>query len=195
MDKKLTITAVTKRKALYCKYDRQPYPQPCYLQLDCRSGDLSCGYQSEIGNGISRAEYQDHLHRWPIPCLVSDEANTLLVEVAPVAQSVINGYHSEWDGRNTVGHYTEDAQEALDLIGLICHDLTHSNPETVQIWDADDWFACGDTSVAEDYGITATTTDADLIQIADRIRVEENVDELLHLETYLLGVRDSLVVE
>lgn len=192
----IEITTVTGHD-LFCHYRGQTSPQDCCVFLDCRSGKLSAGYNPEIGNAVSVAEYHGHIQSWSIPCLRETPANALLEQIGPLAKRVAAGYRSEWDGSNHVAAFDEDALEAIDEIAGLCEGVDAS--EGVRAWDAGDWLtASGNTRrevVCRDLGITAETTDEELAAI--EIRVEEEAratgeaDVLTGTAAYLRGLRDE----
>jgi hypothetical protein len=164
----VTIVKVTEPDELYCKYPGQFQPQPVDLELNTRTGVLSCFYAPETGGATSF----DHFHRIilsaSIPCLTADVANALMDEVAPLAQRVLDGASEEWDGNNNVGVLTDDAAKAWADIDNLCatYDAEENPRITVAGWDVSDWFAEGDESTIATLGITADTTDAELDTLA-----------------------------
>nr|WP_294560132.1 hypothetical protein [uncultured Rhodopila sp.] len=157
----VTINPVQAHDELHCQYSGQSGPQDCYLYLDCDKAELSCGYNAEIGNGISFDVYHGRTLRWKIPCLTADSANALMQEVSDEAQAIVDGYECVWDGHNHVGKLTDDAVEAREAIGRAI-DRPWSEYDTVEVWDAADWF-----QVNID-GLTADTTDEELAELAKR---------------------------
>lgn len=143
------------------RYPGQNQQQPCYIELDCKTGVLTACYNSEIGTTIPFSVYHGHDIRWSIPCLIADTANELLAEIAPQSQTILDGYTSEWDGHNHVAHFTTDAQEAKDTIERLCYNYDGTN-ECVQIIDAGDYFY----EVHPELGLTADIDDESLESIA-----------------------------
>ena len=89
-------------KKLHHQYPGQTSPQPCYVELDCEAENLSADWNGELGNAVPLSVWHGHTRRWAIPALQAQAANSLLDEIAPLAQRVIDGYTSEWDGNNHV---------------------------------------------------------------------------------------------
>lgn len=108
------------------RYHGQNAPQPVYVYLDCRHGVLSADYDPEIGGAVGADVYHGHTLRWRIPAMPRTAANTLLSRLAPLAEKVLAGYESVWDGNNHVGRFTPAAHEASAEIGLICDELRAS---------------------------------------------------------------------
>jgi hypothetical protein len=198
----VTITRITDPAELFCKYPGQFNAQPVYLELDTRDGQLSCSYNPNIGGGTTF----DHHHRLilsaEIPCLTADAANTLMQEVAPLAQRVLDGADERWDGNNSVGVFTDDAANAWEEIGRICEAWSaDQDPSlTVSSWDVSDWFNEGDENTIESLGITADTTDEQLdAMAAEQVELAVNNSAvgyaiLDHDATlaYLTSLRDDL---
>lgn len=104
-----------------CKYDSQYDVQSAFVELDCAGATLSSTYNSEIGNAVPFSVWHNRELRFGIsPYLKIDAINTLLDEIAPLAQRVVDGYEEEWDGSNYIGTYTDDAEEAKSEIESIC---------------------------------------------------------------------------
>jgi hypothetical protein len=182
--------------ALHQHYAGEQAPQACHLALDLRDGELSAAYNPEIGSGIPAFVYHHVVLWWPIACLTAAAANSLLRDLAPLAQRVLAGSRIEWDGSNDVGVLTRDAQAAeqqiLDLIADHAPDL-----EQVSELDAGDWFSEGDLPA----GLSADTTDEELAELAAAEEREVATIEigrrtrytvLLNAEEYLTARRDEL---
>jgi len=190
----VSIKKLTDRKELHCQYQGQTSPQPCFVQLDCTTGLLTAEYQAGIGNAIPCSVHHGHDQRWGIPCLTADAANTLLGEIEDLAQRIVDGYASEWDGSNHIAHFTDDAQEAIDGIDSICQNYGDNGlGETVEVWDAADWFQDDKEELAKEYGITEMTTDERLDEIEREIlEKEDGFDTLNDLDDFLIWLRDNI---
>ena len=193
MTTEATVTVIeVEGNELHHQHRGQNKPQPCHVSLNCDTAALSASYDPEIGNGIPFSVYHRRTLRWGIPALTADAANALLAEIAPLAERVVAGYERTWDGNNHVGEYTDDAQEAIEAIRDLCDRARADADElsTVQVWDAGDWFGGIGRWEAqcEALGITAETTDDELLAIADAAEVEaaDNGVDVLN------GVRDHL---
>lgn len=162
----VTINPVNAVDDLYCKYPNESSPQPVELSLDIRSGALRCDYDPNIGGGSTF----DHRHRLilsaRIPCLTAAAANHLMQEVAPLAQRVLDGASKQWDGNNTVGRFTDDANAAWDEIVEAIEDRGDEEGDQVIGWEVADWFSEGDQDTIESLGIDADTTDQGLADLA-----------------------------
>lgn len=164
----VTITRITEPDELFCKYPTEFHPQPVDLELDTRTGKLSCSYDPNIGGGTTFDHYHRLILSIGVPCLTADAANGLMDEVAPLAQRVLDGADEEWNGSNNVGVFTDEAMEAWEEIERICNAWsTDEDPSlTVSWWDVADWFSEGEASTIESLGLTADTTDEQLDAIA-----------------------------
>jgi hypothetical protein len=117
-------------------YPRQQNPQDAYIELDCKTGYLGASYNGEIGNAVPSDVYHGHTIRYGMALLQPATVNSLLAQIAPLAQGVVNGYTSEWDGNNLVGVLNNDAKEADEEI----RQLVNSHDESELHWrDADEW--------------------------------------------------------
>jgi hypothetical protein len=120
---KTEITAIkcTGKHPLYRIYPRQLNPQDAYIELDPESAELSADWNAEVGNAIPMPVYHRRILRYPVtPYLTSEEANTLMEEISPLALIVCNEYSEAWDGSNMVGQLTEEGEEASEAIREIC---------------------------------------------------------------------------
>lgn len=171
--------------ALYCRYQAQCRPQPCYVTLDCRTAELSAAYSGEIGGGVPVDVWHHRAIRWHIPALRGDPAAALLEGLAPLAQRVVDGYSEIWDGSNHVGQLDDDAYSACAEIADRCVDAGDEDYDQISVWVAADWL---DSASDAALGLTASSTDAELTAMAARIREDaagEGVDVLEGLEQHL----------
>ena len=205
----IKVIELAEKNELHCRYDRQTSAQACYIELDCRRKTLTASYNAEIGNAVPFTVYHGHDQRFGIPALTTAAANALLDEVAPLAERVIAGYSSEWDGRNHVAEFDDDATAALEEITAICDAVEADETNSVQAWDAGDYLQPSLTSRDENgksckWGravrfdidgagtITSQTTDAEISDIKEKIEsdLDENT-ELDGLMRWLLDLRDD----
>lgn len=88
--------------------------------MDCRDGHLTADWNAEIGNAIPSSVYHRHVLRFRVRNdLTCKRVNELLKQIAPLAERVVDGYTSEWDGSNMVGQFTDDADIACETIAII----------------------------------------------------------------------------
>ncbi|MEU7631697.1 hypothetical protein AB0C34_17165 [Nocardia sp. NPDC049220] len=161
--------------ALHHHYQGEIDPQPCFVQLDTESGELTADWDDEVGPGTPESVQNNQVLRWTIPLLTAAAANGLLEEIAPAAQQVLDGWAIDWDGSNHRGHVTEDsagqaASAALAEIATECgRDFADSN--LVVELDASYWFINGDSDL-DDLGVTASSTDTELATLAAQAAAE-----------------------
>lgn len=186
---KVTIKEVEGEFDLYCHYRGQPEVQPCFIELDLEEGTLSADYDGEIGGAVPFNVWHRRAIRWEIPLMTAEAVNGLMEVVLPLAQRVFDGGEIEWDGRNHVGVYDADAEEAIEEIERICADAESD----LEVWEASEWL-----SAAEDeLGVTADSTDEELVALAEGLE-SEALDEGVILEDtldYLSRLRDRLIDE
>ena len=179
------ISEVRDTCELFAHYDRQTEPQSCYIELDCQTGLLSASYNAEIGNAVPFSVYHGHDRRYSIPCLVADAANALMSEIAPLAQRVLDGYSSHWDGNNHVARLDDDASKADEAIEAMCDNLDPADGETVVGCDASEWLYGWDRLDE----ITAGTTDEQIDAMESEITAE--TDENIYLRGVGQFLRDK----
>jgi hypothetical protein len=189
----VTIRPAENKTELYCRYGDQTNPQGVLIELDCESGVLRAMYNPEIGNAVPCDVWHGRSLRYTIPCYTASAANDLLASLVPLAQRVLDGYTSEWDGSNNVGKLAADAQAASEQISAICEPEPYAEGNTVNVCDADDWLAGigDDDDQRREYKITATTTDPELDDIAERIARESDCDIIEGLGAYLSRLRNG----
>lgn len=180
---------------LHHTYPGQLKPQPVYVYLDCQTRTLSAAYDSEIGNGVPAAQYAGLVQAWEIPALRADAANTLLDEIAPLAERVCGGFVAEYDQNgNLVAEFDEDAEQAREEIEKLCDQS--GVDDMLNVWDAADWLGSIGSLArqAESCGITHRTTEEELDTIQERLQAEaraEGVDELDGLRKHLRRMREA----
>lgn len=191
----MTTASITEVEGteLYRHYRGQTSPQSCFVELDCEDGELRASYNPEIGNGVPFNVWHGRAIRWGIPALTAEAANALLAEILPYAQDILAGYTSEWDGHNHVGRYSEIANEAIEAANSLCD--RDWEGQTIESWDACDWFGgVGDDDYqCKSLGITAETTDADLLVIAAREESNAEPRILTGALSHLTTLRDHAI--
>lgn len=200
-DSPVSIAEVGGVAELYRRYDGQTSPQPCYIELDCGAGSMTADYDHEIGGGVPFSVFHGRTLRWRIPCLRAAAANALMDRLRPLAERVVAGYSTEWDGSNNVGRITGDAQDAHDEIYRICEDRMKAadEDELVSVWNAYSWLTADGANpieeVAEDLGIKADSTDDDLAAAAEKAVSDaraDGVDVLEDIDEAVERIRDKI---
>lgn len=203
------IIECTDPAELHHHYDGQTEPQPAYIELDLRAGTLLATFDAEIGGAVPFSVYHGFERRYGIPSLTAEAANRVMEELAPLANRILADWDEEWDGNNMVARLGEDAQAAEEEIekklGLDLGDSSYDGDsqgfdpsDLVTAWDVD---GAVNGSEADDYGITADTTDARLEEIEQSILGDlqscgESPVVVCHgLDAYLKQVRDELADE
>lgn len=197
---KFHITKLTEPDALFCHYPGEHEIQSCHLALDLEDGELTAGYDGNIGGGSPESVYHRRALWIGIPTLTADAANRLMDEAAPLAQRILDGAEIVWDGNNHVGRLDEDATDALDELAAMCDPTCFSGTDTVAEYDAGGWFGAeGREQVIERLGITAATTDDQIAAIAKAEEEDARTNTsgygyvlLTKAEEYLTEIRDEL---
>lgn len=190
----------TEPDELHCHYPGQFDVQGAFVALDLEAGDLYADYNPEIGSGIPMSVYHGQTRRWTIPVLTGTAANRLLAEILPLAGRMLADWENEWDGSNHVARLGADACAAEAEIEALCDSERFDMSDLVSEYSASEWFEGDDNArIAAEHGITATTADDRITEIAAKITrdattvggdfgwlVVEGVEE------YLTDVRDEL---
>jgi hypothetical protein len=146
------------------QYEGQSAPQPVYVELDTRDGELSFDYDGNVGGGTTPAVRDGVVLRFPfraIPTVAA--ANAVLARLAPLAQAVLDTeeivelmpQRSVEDGP---GKADDDYSDALDALRSAV-DESLTDADIVTVWSLDglgEWIY---------EGITAETTDEELAVI------------------------------
>ncbi|MFF5893821.1 hypothetical protein ACFY72_34395 [Streptomyces globisporus] len=189
---------------LYRHFDGQSEPQGTYIELDLQQESLLADYDAEIGGGSPAAVHHGFERRYAIPVLIGEAANRVMEEIAPLAVRMLADWEEIWDGNNMVARLGEDARAAeaeieehlgLGYDGQRFEHQGFSDSDLVGLWDID-----GATNgyEAEEYGITAETSDERLDEIAAKITGDlaecgESTVAVVHgLDEYLRGLRAGL---
>lgn len=199
----ITIRECTTPTELYRQYQGQSEPQPAYIALDLESGTMWASYDAIVGSGTPEEVHSGRERWYNIPLLTGDAANALMRRLAPLAERVIADSDVEFnDSGNRVGILGPDAQAAEQEIDTLTGngydgaEGMFGENELVSVWDVD---SAVNGSEAEEYGITSTTTDERLDEIAAAIvkdltdASESGVAVVAGLDTYLTGLRDDLL--
>lgn len=151
-------------------------------------------------NTTSGREWHGHCRSYRVPVVGALDFRRAVEACLPTLHAVCDTYRSEWDGSNHVGRLDPDLAEALDReITLAIDGLHHSSP--AGYWDAGEWLTGlgGYPTIATEVGLTAESTDTDLVRIATEIVSDaRNEDALIDqddCEDFLKIVRDEITEE
>lgn len=201
----ISIIDCTSPDELYRRYSAESQAQPAHIELDLHRGTLLADYNAETGTAVPAAVRHGFERRYNIPVLTADAANRVMREIAPLAARVLADWDDVWDGHNMVARLGDDARaaeaEIEEHLGLAGEDgrdgfagQGFDGSDMVAEWDLD---GAVNGSEAEDYGITAETTDERLDEIAAEITRElastsESKVAVVHgLGDYLRSLRDE----
>ena len=186
---------------LYAQYDGQVTAQPSYVELDLDSGTLSADYSSAVGGGVPIRVWEGEVVRFDIdPQLTAAEINSLLDEIAPLAQELIDAREDAPSGA------LWEQQPVLDANFKIQQVCERRTTESGGIWDAKQWIEADGLNpalsdgpffppVAKEINLRHDSSDADLDEIAKTLRGIAEDDGLITLENvdeYLVAQRDIL---
>lgn len=207
---KNTKIRIRKPGQLYCRYPGQTAPQGTYIYLDCRDGEFGVDYNPEVGNAIPFGVYHGHVQRIGIDILTQDAIEALLIEIAPLAQRVVDGYSSVWDDNNYVARFAADALQALEEIQARCA-RPLDDDDILQVWVLGDWWGgsieyrdqdnnqchSGDVVrvIVDNIGeVTGKTTDNEIGDLAKKMRTLSDSEDI-HIDgdevDFLTELRDQ----
>lgn len=116
---------------LYKRYENEFDPQPAYISLDCEEETLSADYDPNFG-GCSPKQFHGIEQTFGIsPYMRRDDINALLDRIAPLAETVINGFESRWNGNNFVASFDDEALGAIEEIRELCDSASEDCLDTL----------------------------------------------------------------
>jgi hypothetical protein len=174
--------------ALYAHYAGQFDPQPVYVSIDTRDGELTIDYDGTVGGGTTEAIYRGVVRCLDVGVIpTADGGNGLLASVAPLAQVWLDAYLAGRD--ESAGHAWSDLESAVA-------DYNWPERDIVDVWPSDsitsDWISGYDLAGA---------TDEQIEQWADAILAElaanngGGVAVCDGLVFYMRQVRDEMTAE
>ena len=181
----------SKLHPLYVHYDGQIQPQPAYVEFDTRTGDLTAGWDGEIGNGVPVDVWEGKRLRWPISYeLTETEVNSLLDEIAE---------QITWDAEEEEWSVPSDYD-----VEQLAYNATYNTSAAYTargIWEAADWYSDdaswdgATVTIIGEWTITATTSDTDLDKTAVAMQEEANGEgvTLWRIDSYLSDLRDEAI--
>ncbi len=94
--------------------------------------------------------------------------------VGSLRARIVAGETREWDGREHVGHYSDDASQACDALRELARDTAPTLEGSVYVWDARDWLLHDEEphEVRRRYRMATRTSDARLEAIATTLQDE-----------------------
>ncbi|MEU0940233.1 hypothetical protein [Embleya sp. NPDC005971] len=165
--------------------------QPVYVALDLHSGRLTADYDAAVDGARPPVVAEGFERRYTIPVLTADAVNALMAEIASPTARILADWEQRWDGNNLVAVLGDDARAAEEEIKTLVDGEWAPN-QKVAVWDVD---AATNGDEIEEYGITATTTDARLDEIEEQIRVSMATTGEGDVVAYLRRLRDDLKAE
>jgi hypothetical protein len=143
MNKKIEIVFdKTKEIApLFMHYENDCFPQPAHVLLDLETGKVDARYKSEI-NTYSMHEFHGLSESFLIRNdLTGEQILTVLEDILPELQIIMDNSEIYWDGNNMRGRVTKVADEVADRL----YDGTYlgEEMESVVITDLASWLSAG----------------------------------------------------
>tara|TARA_R100000808_G_scaffold19320_1_gene41976 strand:+ start:567 stop:1187 length:621 start_codon:yes stop_codon:yes gene_type:complete len=161
---------------LYQKYEQEIEGQPAYVELDVRTGSLYADWDAEVGNGVPADVWHGLRRRYGIiNILTTEEINTLLTELAPIAQRIVDGTDIQSDGLQDRPVLSEQAQAAEEALTEECDGVqTQSNG----VVDADEWFGPQEDAHVHivPAKVTAESTDEQLSALVEEAQLDGRTD-------------------
>ncbi|MFJ6659727.1 hypothetical protein ACIQNG_25740 [Streptomyces sp. NPDC091377] len=161
------IISCTAPAALHCRFQGQSSDQRVFIELDLAAGTLLADYDSEVGSAVPHAVRHGIERRYPIPALTADAANRLLRRLLPHAVRMHADWCRHWDGHNWVAALGPTAREAEAEIRRILR--THNAFDDADLITVCDIDVAVNGLEADEYDITAATTDERLAEVAQQI--------------------------
>lgn len=107
------------RFPVYCHYDGQFEPQPAYILLDIRSGEVNADYDTTINSGLPVCVWNNLELRFFInPYTIASEIMDLINENMDNFQAILDGSEIVWGGNEYIGMFDEDAQKIIEKFNV-----------------------------------------------------------------------------
>lgn len=144
----------TKRFPLYMKYPEQHCPQPAYLLLDTRTGEVTADYSGEVGgSGQPEVVWHGLVRRYAVyPYMTREQVTQVIDSFLPDFQTLLDGCEvSVWNGNNYVTRVADELHDfEYDLVERIDQASMEAAHGTVMIDDLSQylngaWFPQADT--------------------------------------------------
>ena len=188
---KITVTLLEKEDGvlhpLFHKYEQELQEQPAHIELDIRNGSLIADWNPEVGNGAPADVWHGLRRQYRISSdLTTDEINSLLTELTPIAQRLVDEIEIQSDGLQDRPVLSDKAESAEEDMTNACR-FTHTKSSGV--FDAGDWF-----EVISRKRIYAETTDEELLAMAKEYRSDAYFEDATvnGIDEYLEELRDDL---
>jgi hypothetical protein len=104
------VFASTANTPLFAHYDGQSEPQPAFISLDLTTGEVDADYSGELGSARPADVFHGIKRRYPVRCdLTLDQVTTLLTDILPTLQRVLEGSEVVWNNCNRAGKLNDAA--------------------------------------------------------------------------------------
>jgi hypothetical protein len=141
MDFSALIALKDNPSPLYWKHKDMSIEQPAFVQLD-ENGRVTARFDDSDGSTATKAVAHERTLRWDISPFLSGKAVAALAEnpsFRSLLQRVHDGRKIEWDGKNHIGVFTEDAEAAFDAL----EDFLDSLEPDITAMDVNEWLFDG----------------------------------------------------
>ena len=169
---RMSIQIVKAERDTELFFEMESGAAPTYLDVDLPGREVSVGYHAD--SGTPGRVWNGYTRRYDIPLLTADAANRLMEKIAPLAERMCNDWRENIGrgGRAEAALGADGRAAEAELIATLPDENTVDPADKIDAWDAANLFVGNE---AEEYGITANTTDQQLEQIATQM-----LDEVRH---------------
>ena len=117
----INISESSKRFPIYAQYADQHQHQPCGLQLNLKTGELTDFCSGEIGNAVPTGVWHDTVIRFNVnPFIMREGLIALAEEHSESFQMILDTSEIVWNGSNEVGRLSDDAKHFIEEWDLNC---------------------------------------------------------------------------
>lgn len=163
-------------------------PLSHYLELDIEYKRVRFGERYSTDNAVPMRVWHGLVRRYELPTFTDAVALTQAInngEFDSLLGRIVENTEIVWDGHNWVCEFHPDAEEAEQELQEKLRDYELDMGDCGGVWSARDWLRHVD--IAQEYGVTADSTEEELERIAEKIEKEARVDKVV-----LYGLRDTL---
>lgn len=111
----INISESAKRFPIYMQYDGQSQHQPCGLELNLKTGEMTEFCSGEIGNAVPTGVWHSTVLRFSVdPFTMRDGLIALAEEHREAFQMILDTSEIVWNGNNHVGRLSAEANNFIE---------------------------------------------------------------------------------
>lgn len=118
----INISKSSERFPIYAQYAGQHQHQPCGLELNLKTGELTEFCSGEIGNAVPTGVWHSTVLRFSVnPYIMRDGLIALAEEHREAFQMILDTSEIVWNGSNQVGRLSAEADNFIEEWEMQCY--------------------------------------------------------------------------